>query len=100
MHPTPVYAAALAVCGCLIFLAVERRVTAARVLLPLAIVLWSLQRFVVDFFRFYPPSQKLAGFTYNQWLALAFVAVAVAAYWWLRRIATASIRSTDPITRQ
>jgi phosphatidylglycerol:prolipoprotein diacylglycerol transferase len=79
LHPSQLYSS---LGGFLIFallLLWERRSARPGETLGRFLLLYGIQRFVVDFTRYYEESQRLAlGWTNNQWLAVAMVAVGLA----------------------
>jgi phosphatidylglycerol---prolipoprotein diacylglyceryl transferase len=75
LFPSQLLAAAdgLAIMGILLWL--ERRIRIKGALFLAFTALYALARFGEDFTRFYRPSEKMSGLTYNQWVGLLVIVV-------------------------
>jgi phosphatidylglycerol:prolipoprotein diacylglycerol transferase len=74
VHPVPLYSVAGALLGLSVFLWLERTGKKPALLASVFFIWWGMLRFILDFFRYYPPEFHLGILTINQLVSLFFIA--------------------------
>jgi len=92
IHPTQLYQSFAGLLICVILIYMERYKKFDGFTAFSYFILYSIARFVTDFFRYYEPNLKFMGLSHNQWLSIAIFAVAFTAFimFWIKKVKNVS----------